>query len=301
MGFFGIMRVDKVKTSRDCGKVMDEMLRKSRGLSTEEYLQTHFKGSYIDVERSALNVDKCIKSFRTEPPYDAIKGICDKAGAKIRSNSVLGVTAIYTASPEYMSQLSYDEQGRFFEECLAFHKAHYGKVVAWSVHYDESTPHLHVFSVPLTKEGHLSAKELLGNRKQYHQRQEDFYKQVCEPRGLQHPQTKDREHNRKHIDTLVLKVQEREKDLLRLKAQERELTRSVQSLTLSLDMAKTEIDRIEQEQDMTIDDLIRQHSDDSRQGADARKYKRLKAIFAEQGLDVDDLLREQEQGRDFEH
>ena len=33
------------------------------------------------------------------------------------------------------------------------------------VHMDEKTPHLHLCFVPLTPDGRLSAKEIIGNRK----------------------------------------------------------------------------------------------------------------------------------------
>src|SRR5690606_38021243 len=42
------------------------------------------------------------------------------------------------------------------------------------LHRDERTPHLHVVTVPLTKDGRLSAKEVMGNRKDMQERQDRY-------------------------------------------------------------------------------------------------------------------------------
>ena len=44
------------------------------------------------------------------------------------------------------------------------------------IHLDEKTPHMHVTFVPLTADNRLSAKEIIGNRKQLIQWQDDFYR-----------------------------------------------------------------------------------------------------------------------------
>lgn len=46
------------------------------------------------------------------------------------------------------------------------------------VHYDETTPHLHVISVPLTKDGRLSARDVIGNKSKMSKTQDSFFEQV---------------------------------------------------------------------------------------------------------------------------
>ena len=41
---------------------------------------------------------------------------------------------------------------------------------------DEKTPHMHLCFVPLTADGRLSAKNIIGNRKKLTQWQDDFWK-----------------------------------------------------------------------------------------------------------------------------
>ena len=48
------------------------------------------------------------------------------------------------------------------------------------VHLDETTPHMHLCFVPLTKDGRLSAKEILGNKKKMIRWQDDFYACMAE-------------------------------------------------------------------------------------------------------------------------
>jgi hypothetical protein len=55
----------------------------------------------------------------------------------------------------------------FFERALEFMTQKQSKqtILSAVVHMDEKTPHMHLSFVPLTADGRLSAKEILGNRK----------------------------------------------------------------------------------------------------------------------------------------
>jgi hypothetical protein len=55
--------------------------------------------------------------------------------------------------------------------------------VRFSLHMDEHTPHLHMVVVPMTKDGRLSAKEVLGGPKEMKQLQSD-YAEAMKPFGL---------------------------------------------------------------------------------------------------------------------
>ena len=48
------------------------------------------------------------------------------------------------------------------------------------VHMDEKTPHLHLTFVPLTKDNHLCAKEIIGNRANLTKWQDDFHAYMVE-------------------------------------------------------------------------------------------------------------------------
>ncbi|EQC3668053.1 MobV family relaxase, partial [Campylobacter jejuni] len=55
-----------------------------------------------------------------------------------------------------------EQEREFFKTAYDFYCEKYGKenVISAMVHKDETTPHLHLLIVPLTKDGRLCAKEL---------------------------------------------------------------------------------------------------------------------------------------------
>ena len=107
------------------------------------------------------------------------------AGAKARSNSVMALDTIYTASPQFFQERTNAENDQFFQDCLKFHNEHFGHIISAIVHYDETTPHLHVISVPLTKDGRLSARDVIGNKAKMTKTQDQFFEQVGRGYGLE--------------------------------------------------------------------------------------------------------------------
>ena len=63
---------------------------------------------------------------------------------------------------------------------LEFMKKEYGEknIVRFSVHRDEKTMHIHAVTVPPTSDGRLSAKEVLGGRKEMSERQDRYAAQM---------------------------------------------------------------------------------------------------------------------------
>lgn len=98
------------------------------------------------------------------------------AGCRVRRDSVKFVETLITTSPE-RAKAHESEMPEYFERALGFLKERVGEENIFSavVHMDEKTPHLHLCFVPLTKDGRLSAKEILGNKKRMIQWQDDFY------------------------------------------------------------------------------------------------------------------------------
>lgn len=133
--------------------------------------------------------------------------IIQAAGARERSNSVVGIDSVYAASPEWFREKSEEEITQYFRQCLRFHEEHYGKVISAIVHMDETSPHLHVMSVPLTQDGRLSARDLIGNREQMRQLQTEFYEQVGKQFGLQRGQERDPETKRQHVGAQEYRLQ----------------------------------------------------------------------------------------------
>lgn len=121
------------------------------------------------------------------------------AGAKSRSNSVLALDTIYTASPKFFQGKANAENDKFFQDCLKFHESRFGHIISAVVHYDETTPHLHVISVPLTKDGRLSARDVIGNKAKMTKTQDQFFEQVGRGYGLERGVHMDGQEKKQHI------------------------------------------------------------------------------------------------------
>lgn len=121
------------------------------------------------------------------------------AGAKTRSNSVLALDTIYTASPDFFQGKTNQQNDDFFKDCLQFHQEHFGHIVSAVIHYDETTPHLHVISVPLTKDGRLSARDVIGNKAKMSKTQDQFFEQVGRGYGLERGVHMDGQEKKEHI------------------------------------------------------------------------------------------------------
>lgn len=130
------------------------------------------------------------------------------AGAKARSNSVMALDTIYTASPEFFQERTNAENDRFFRDCLKFHESHFGHIISAVVHYDETTPHLHVISVPLTKDGRLSARDVIGNKSKMSKTQDAFFEQVGKEYGLERGVQMDGQEKKRRITAQEHKLRE---------------------------------------------------------------------------------------------
>ncbi len=133
--------------------------------------------------KSNPNIDKTKseRNYHLVEPNGLYAHCCEEriqaVGAKARKNSVIMVETLLTTSPEVMEKLNPTEQRQFFERAAAFLYERIGKenVISAVVHMDEKTPHMHFCFVPLTKDGRLSAKEVLGNKAAFCKWQDDFY------------------------------------------------------------------------------------------------------------------------------
>lgn len=98
------------------------------------------------------------------------------AGCRVRRDSVKFVDTLVTVSPEF-AKAHESEMPEYFNRAFDFLKERVGEenIISAVVHMDEKTPHMHLCFVPLTKDNRLSAKEILGNKKNMIRWQDDFY------------------------------------------------------------------------------------------------------------------------------
>ena len=131
----------------------------------------------IDKSRSCLNFHllEPERKYRAE----AERQIKD-AGCRTRSDSVRLVEALVTATPEFFKGKKKAEIKAYFQEALDFIREHQDQktIISAVVHMDEKTPHMHLSFVPLTEDGRLCAKEIVGNKKKLTQWQDRFWEHM---------------------------------------------------------------------------------------------------------------------------
>ncbi len=141
----------------------------------ERTKETYASNPDVDTSRSRLNFHLVTpqRSYRAE----AEKQIAE-AGCRTRKDSVRVVETLITASPEFFAGKKPREVKDFFNLALDFIKSKQlpETIISAVVHMDEKTPHMHLSFVPITPDGRLSAKDILGNRKNLTRWQDDFWK-----------------------------------------------------------------------------------------------------------------------------
>lgn len=155
---YSIIRVQKVK-----GKVNTMGIQKHVQRENEKY-----ENLDVDLERSHLNYD-----LVNETPVNFNQIIDEKiennytGTRKIRSDAIKHVDGIITSDKLFFDLQTQEKTNAFFEDAKTFLEEEYGKdnLLYATVHMDEKTPHMHYGVVPITKDGRLSAKEVVGNKK----------------------------------------------------------------------------------------------------------------------------------------
>jgi hypothetical protein len=219
-----ICRVQKIGSPKDIAGIQIHNRREREHSNTNPD---------IDYSLSFLNYTLTIKPDESVPngftvqrqnavegsgkPYNALveKRIRDAYTGKkaVRKDAVRCCEVLFTASGDFFAKHKYQTED-FFKSCMIFAAKRFGaeNIIAATVHRDEKTPHLHLDFVPLTADGRLSAKSVLGGRKEMQELQDDFYEQVGKKYGLQRGSRADldapeAEKPRKHLTTQRLKLQ----------------------------------------------------------------------------------------------
>ena len=158
----------------------------------------------IDTKRSKYNIHIVRPTTSYKKEYD---GRIEAAGCKTRKDSVRFVDTLITASPDFFKGKKREEVKAYFERAVDFlsRKIDKDNIFTAVVHLDEKTPHMHLCFTPITQDGRLSAKDIIGNRTQLTQWQDDFFAHMVKAypnleRGESASVT-----GRRHIPTRVFK------------------------------------------------------------------------------------------------
>lgn len=154
------------------------------------------RGQHIDRERVPKNADPAkqrLNAHLIEPKEKLTEAINERieqgyTGKKeIRKDAVKALSFILTGSHDQMKAIEKDPEAlkAWVAKNYYFLQERYGQenIVRFSLHRDERTPHIHAIVVPLTKDGRLSAKEVLGGPQDMKALQ-DAYAERMQPFGL---------------------------------------------------------------------------------------------------------------------
>lgn len=182
---------------------------------------------------------------KTNKPYNLLIDerlkVAYKGKRAIRKDAVKLCEMLFTSDTQFFKNLSPKETKQYFQDCYNFACERYGKenIISAVVHFDETTPHLHLDFVPLTSDGRLSAKEILGVKADLQKLQDDFYNQVSSKYGLERGNRADLENNeptKKHLTTQEYKLKTT-KD--KLQQAQSELIKTEQQIKQSSDTLET--------------------------------------------------------------
>lgn len=182
------------------------------------------------------------------------------AGAKARSNSVMALDTIYTASPEFFQERTNAENDRFFRDCLKFHESHFGHIISAVVHYDETTPHLHVISVPLTKDGRLSARDVIGNKSKMSKTQDSFFEQVGRGYGLERGIHMDGQEKKEHISAQEHELREIRQKIAREQEHLEAIEHSEETARTRAQEYKQTAEKLQKQVEQLQEERVKQHN-----------------------------------------
>ena len=192
---YAVLHITKYKTTGGIGAHIDRKHLSANidktGVFLNEEIAGHrmanILGRQIDPSKTCQN-QHIIPSKKplSQDVADRIKAGYNRKKA-LRKDAVKALGAIMTGSHERMKAIEKDPQlfKRWKEANYDFACKEFGKdnIVRFTLHMDEKTPHFHCVFVPLTPDGCLSAKNVMGNRAKL-QSLQDKYAQVMQPFGL---------------------------------------------------------------------------------------------------------------------
>ena len=191
---YAIMRIEKRKLA-SVGRIGKH----------NERLKSEYK-SNPDIDPAKKNQNYHLIEPRTSYRNAVLKRI-EEVGARRRKDSVVMQDCFIGATPEWIISKPPEEQEQYFRHALTFFEEKIGKenIVSAVVHMDEKTPHMHLCFVPITKDGRLSSKEIIGGPKGLSKWQDEFYDHMAK----QYPDltrgTPVRVSHRQHVPVYMFK------------------------------------------------------------------------------------------------
>jgi len=197
-----------------------------------KYGYTSFQHS--DESKRPLNQNYILNDHCNKPLSKAIEDRIKEGYTQtrlIRKDAVKFQTHVLTGSHEEMKKIFEDKatSDKWVQENINWMCKKYGKenIVRFTLHMDERTPHIHAITVPITKDGGLSAKSYANGKKELRMLQTDYAKSMecfglergLERVGIRHESAQEYYARNKRLDELMnnpqIKVIEPKKGLFK--------------------------------------------------------------------------------------
>lgn len=223
---FSICRIEKIKLNGVTGIQIHDRREKNVSHTNKD----------IDWSRTHENIDLLQQQEKFRRVVQSRIDELDLPRA-IRKDATVMVQTMITSDNKFFDKMNKVEQINFFEKSYDFIKNRYGEknMVSAIIHFDETTPHLHVNFVPVTDDGRLSARDLFSPKK-LRQLQDDFNKYVND-HGYDLERGK-LDSKRKHLNVEEYKL---ETKFSELKTKENELDKKINDLVSERDAIRNEL------------------------------------------------------------
>ena len=213
---YGIIRVAKFNSSAVRGIQIHDEREKDRSHSNPDIDFSKTEDNYSLQERANKTYNQVIK--------ERIDSLNLKKA--VRKDAVVMCSFVITSDKEFFNNISLEQEKAYFQKAYEFVKEKYGEqnIISAEVHKDETTPHLHINFIPVTKDNRLSAKSLF-DKKSLKQLQDDFYSQVSREFGLDRGGV---EEHQKNIDKVTYKREKVKKDLEEINKLEQDIQSKIE-------------------------------------------------------------------------
>ena len=159
---------------------------------TESEKSKGFSYKTADPSMKEMNVKfKLSNDYQNMSIPDAVEHRIENGktkGKAVRKDAVKYISHILSGSHEDMKEIFKDKSKAedWVRENFKFVAREFGKenIIRFDLHLDEKTPHIHCVTVPITPDGRLSAKEVIGDRIVLQQRQ-NSYAEAMQQFGLE--------------------------------------------------------------------------------------------------------------------
>lgn len=161
---FAIMRTQKLKSAVAVRGSLKHSYREQETPNADES-----RSNKNVVLVGANNSKEAMQDFRSKLPE------------KIRKNGVQCIELLITGSNEVMNNKSYDEQMAYFKDSLDWIADKFGgkeNIINAGVHFDETTPHMYVYVVPLDENGKLNCRKFMGGTRDVMSKLQDSFADV---------------------------------------------------------------------------------------------------------------------------